>query len=574
MRHQRPVNRNVHTEEIGSQKKKWRDLLPIGLLFPSPYRVGMSNLGFQLIYELVNRHPDIVCERIFSPEDGEPPRSIESSRPLSDFPVLFCSIGFEQDLPGFLKMLLQGGVAPLASSRHPEVSAGNPLIIAGGVVCFMNPEPLAPFVDAMVVGEAEPVLGGLLDFLLASWPIIERRELLARMVRIIPALYVPWAYHFDFDGEGRLLDIQVESGWPTRIKRICAEAPQVASHSQLLSPAAEFANLFLVELGRGCSRGCRFCAAGFIYRPPRLWSAESILAAFDRKPAGIDRVGLLGMEMARKDDLARVAGFLRGEGCLLSFSSLRADAVTPELLELLAASDLKTAAIAPDGPSERLRRVINKGITEDDILQSAEHLVAAGVTNLKLYFMIGLPSETEEDLVEMVALVRKVAQRVAVPGRARGRLSTLTLSINPFVPKPWTPFQFHPFAGLAELKGAQDFLRRNLSGEPNLKMMGEKPERAYLQAVLSRGDRRLAGVLMTLAERGGNWRQIFKRVALDPDSFCRRRGEKELLPWEIIDHGVKREYLIAEYHRSLKGLATPPCQTETCRRCGVCHDPS
>lgn len=568
MRHYRPPVSALFPTERGIWKKDWRGRLPIGLIFPSHYGVGMSNLGFQLVYDQINNHPDLVCERIFLPEAGGRPLSIESSRPLADFPILFVALSFEQNLPDLLGMLLAAGIEPLAEDRRSaKIGPGSPLIIGGGVACFINPEPLAPFVEAILVGEAEELLPPLLEKLLG---VIDRSVLLAELVGL-RGCYVPEYYDFAYDQNGVLSGITARSGAPKRVRRVALTDCDQSGYSRLVSPAAEFADLFLVELGRGCSRGCRFCAAGFVYRPPRLWSSEAINGALNQRPEGISRVGLLGMEMARPDDLQKVAERLLAEGCRLSFSSLRADALTPELLRLLAGSGLKTVAIAPDGGSERLRRVINKGITREDVLQAATRLVAAGIVNLKLYFMIGLPTETLDDLEEMLVMIKEVREIMMVPGRSRGRLANLTLSINPMVPKAWTPFQYHPFTTPLELKMKLNFLRRGLSGVANLKIMGEKPENAYLQAVLARGDRRLAPALLAYASRGGNWQQVFRGQGVIPEHYALRpRAREELLPWEIIDQGMESGYLWSEYQRALEARTSPVCEVSRCRRCGIC----
>jgi radical SAM superfamily enzyme YgiQ (UPF0313 family) len=573
MRHRRPAANNNFSSERGSWKKNWKGRLPVALVFPNTYGVGMSNLGLQLVYDLVNQGPDLVCERIFLPENDERPLSVESSRPLADFPVILCSLSFEQDIPSLVRMLLMAGLAPLAADRrHAEIAPGTPLIIGGGVCCFINPETVAPFVEMLVIGEAEPVLPAILERLLEKGATAGRRELLRRMATELPGCYVPQFYRFHYGPDQILARIDVEPGLPARVQRLGIAAPAIAAHSRVLSPAAEFADLYMVELGRGCSKGCRFCAAGFVYRPPRLWSAPAILAAVAERPAGVDRIGLLGMEMVRTTELQEVAERLLLDGCRLSFSSLRADVIGDSLLELLAGSGLKTVAIAPDGGSERLRRVINKGITREDVLLGAERLIKAGIVNLKLYFMIGLPTETEDDLDEMMALVAEVRALMTIPGRARGRLSTLTLSINPFVPKAWTPFQYHPFAGVGLLKKKLKYLRQGLQRLANLKIMGEKPDNAFMQAILARGDRRLAPALLDYAKAGGNWPQVLRRNGLQPELFATRpRPRAELFPWEVIDHGIKRDYLWAEYQRALAGRATGPCETSRCRRCGVCR---
>ncbi|MFO7605158.1 MAG: radical SAM protein [Desulfurivibrionaceae bacterium] len=572
MRHRRPDASHEFPRERGSWKKSWKGRLPVGLLFPNTYGVGMSNLGLQLVYELVNQNPDLVCERIFLPDGEDKPLSVESSRPLADFPVILCSISFEQDIPSLVRMLISAGLEPLAEERQEAgIESGRPLIIGGGVCCFINPETVAPFFDMLVIGEAEPVLPAILERLSAAGKNLDRRELLRRMAVELPGCYVPRFYHFKYGPDQILREIEVEPGIPRRVKRLGIEAPEVAGHSAVLTPAAEFADLYMVELGRGCSKGCRFCAAGFVYRPPRLWSGSAIVSAIEERPEGADKIGLLGMEMVRSGELQKVAERLLLDGCQLSFSSLRADVIGDSLLTLLAGSGLKTVAIAPDGGSERLRRVINKGISREDVLRGAEKLVKAGIVNLKLYFMIGLPTEIDADLDEMAKLVTEVREIMNIPGRARGRLSTLILSINPFVPKAWTPFQYQPFAGVNLLKKKLKYLRQALKGVANLKIMGENPNNAFLQAVLARGDRRLAPALIELATVGGNWRQAMRKNGINPEHYAlRSRDRFELLPWEVIDHGIKGDYLWAEYQRALAGRATGPCETSRCRRCGVC----
>lgn len=548
--------------------------MPVALIFPNRYGLGNSNLGFQLVYALVNSLPGFVCERFFY-QDNQPPVSLESRRPLRDFPILLCSLSFEQDFLNLLALFLAGGIEPLSEKRSANTSRfrpGQPLVIGGGVASFINPEPLAPFVDLFVVGEAEPILPQLMEYLAEHLTTEDPEELLRGIVRIFSGCYVPRFYTMHY-GEGGVLNrVEADPEVPTRVRRVVLEKSQVAGHSQLLSPDAEFANLFLTELGRGCSRGCRFCAAGFVYRPPRLWSAESILAGLAERPEDIKRVGLLGMEMARGEDLARIADYLLGEGCALSFSSLRADAISNELCHLLAQSNLKSAAIAPDGGSERLRRVINKGISEQDVLCAAEALARAGINHLKLYFMIGLPTETEDDLAELLLLTDKVRKTLLGVGRETGRMGNITLSVNSFVPKAWTPFQFHGFAPLTTLKNRIKFLRKGVVGMANTRLVVDQPANAFYQAVLARGDRKVGLALYAMLQGGQNWRQTMQGCGINPEEYAmRQRGQEELFPWEIIDHGINRQYLWAEYQKGLEEKSTIACDTAQCKRCGVCH---
>jgi radical SAM superfamily enzyme YgiQ (UPF0313 family) len=574
MRQRQPASCDLLASEKGTQRKKWKGLLPVALIFPNRYALGNSNLGFQLVYALVNSLPGFVCERFFSHAD-QAPVSLESGRPLRDFPILLCSLSFEQDFVNLLAMFIAGGIEPLAEKRTANTKRfrpGEPLIIGGGVASFINPEPLAPFVDLFVVGEAEPILPQLMAHLADHLTAEEPEALLRKIVREFSGCYVPRFYTMHYGKDGILKRIEPDPEVPSRVRRLVLEESPVAGHSKLLSPEAEFANLFLAELGRGCSRGCRFCAAGFVYRPPRLWSAESILAGLAERPQDIKRVGLLGMEMARSEDLARIAEYLLGEGCALSFSSLRADAISSELCHLLAQSRLKSAAIAPDGGSERLRRVINKGISEQDVLCAAEALARAGINHLKLYFMIGLPTETEDDLAELLLLTDKVRQTLLGVGRETGRMGNITLSVNSFVPKAWTPFQFHGFAPVTALKKSIKFLRKGVAGMANTRLVVDQPGNAFYQAVLARGDRRVGLALYAMLQSGQNWRQAMRGYGVDPEEYAmRQRGQEELFPWEIIDHGIDRHYLWAEYQKALAEKSTIACDTTQCRRCGVCH---
>ena len=569
--------------EIGTVRKKWTGRIPVALLYPNTYPVAVSNLGFQLVYDLLNREEDVVCERFVYPEDGRPLRSLESSRPLSDFPLVFGSISFEHDYPRLAAMLAAGTIPPLAAERAQTVGPGHPLVVLGGVGVFLNPEPLALFADLMVIGEAEGVLGPLMRAL-ADYGRVPRDRLLLRIGASLPGCYVPAFYRFSFADHGAVREIAAPPELPARVVKVVAPEMETAAHSILLSPEAEL-GMYMVELGRGCSRGCRFCAAGFIYRPPRLWSADAVLAGLAQRPERIDRIGLLGMEMAGSETVDRIAGYLREHGCALSFSSLRADRITDQTLALLAASNLKSVAIAADGASERLRTLINKGLREDDLVAAAERLVTAGIFHLKLYVMIGLPTETDEDLDELIRLVDRLQATILPVGRARGRVSELTLSINCFVPKPWTPFQYAAFGGLAAtaaagtgtaqallaLKEKIRYLRRMLTPKANLRLKFDHPDQALQQAVYARADRRIGPALLAIGG-GLGFKQACKRYRIDPWQFAiRPRDREERMCWEVVDHGIRPGYLWEEYQRALHGRPTPPCEPAICRRCGVCH---
>jgi len=570
--------------ETGTVRKKWKGRLPVALLYPNSYPLAVSNLGFQLVYRLLNSFEHIVCERFVYPAEQEPFRSLESSRPLSDFPLVFGSISFEHDFPRLAAMLVAGAVKPYAADRDRTVAAGSPLVVLGGVGVFMNPEPLAAFADLMVIGEAEAVLPQLMAELTAP---ADRAELLQRIGTTIAGCYVSASYSFKYAADGRVLEITVADGFPKRVRKVVFAETDRAAHSELMSPAAEL-GMYMTELGRGCSRGCRFCAAGFIYRPPRLWAADAVLAGLEERPAGVDRVGLLGMEMSDEETLDRIAGYLQENGCSLSFSSLRADRISNRLLELLSASGLKSVAIAPDGSSQRLRQVINKGLSEHDLLAAAVALVEAGIYTLKLYVMIGLPTETEQDLAELVSLIQRVREKILPIGRRRGRVCEIILSVNSFVPKPWTPFQYLSFGGLdretavrernthaavAVLKKKIRYLKKNLSRLANLHVKVDRPGQVLSQAVFSRADRRIAPVLLDIGTGKRSFKQAMKAHGLDAWQYAiRPRTANELFCWQVVDHQIADGYLYRELEKALVGKATRPCDTTRCRRCGVCNE--
>lgn len=583
----RPTSSNILASETGTIRKKWKGRLPVALLYPNTYPLAVSNLGFQLVYSLLNGQDGIVCERLIYPDAGQPLRSLESNRSLTDFTVVCVSVSFEHDFSRLAGMLAVGGIEPFAGKRSQTIAPGAPLVIFGGVAMFMNPEPVAPFADCMVIGEAEPVLADL--FLILSKGVVDgtKREDILKRCAAVTGCYVPSLYSFFYDNDGRVKEIITEVGAPARVSKVVQQEATCAAHSMQLSPVAEL-GMYMTELGRGCSRGCRFCAAGFIYRPPRLWTAGAIVAAINSRPAHIDRVGLLGMEMANADTLDHIAAILQEQQCTLSFSSLRADRISSQLIDLLAISNLKSVAIAPDGASERLRRVINKGLSEKDLLSAAEKLVSAGIVHLKLYVMIGLPTETEADLAELIEMLGRLRQVILVPARKQGRMSEMTLSVNSFVPKPWTPFQYLPYGGISQeqahsgkdtsaavlaLKQKIRYLRRMIKKIPNIRLKVDRPERVLEQAVFSRGDRRLAGVLLDMGTGKYTFKQAMKAHGLSSWQYAvRPRPAGEMMCWEVLDHGIAEGYLYSELERAFKEKTTVPCDTSRCRRCGVCGD--
>ncbi len=582
------TSRQLLADEKGSYLKKWTGRVAVGLIYPNRYEIGMSNLGFQLVYSLINNIDHFVCERFFLPAKGEKIRSFESERTMDQFPLLLYSVSFEDDYANLVRILLGGGVEPFAKKRDRLISPSSPMVIGGGVATFLNPEPLAPFTDLFVIGEAEPLLAKLLEYMVQQLDSGNRNKLLKEAARTFSSCYVPSLYHPIFGDSGHQEGLRPEPATPERIQKVIVGDSRESAHSQLLSPHAEFSNLFLTELGRGCSRGCRFCAAGFIYRPPRLWDSEAVIAGLEQRPDSIKRIGLLGMEMADNKSLSYLSEYLLESGCSLSFSSLRADRISGALVDLLGKSGLKSVAIAPDGASERLRQVINKGMDEGDILTACRNLAEAGLYKLKIYLMIGLPTEEIDDLDEMIGLIQKIQGIMEPMGKKRGRLCEIQLSVNCFIPKPWTPFQFHCFGvssrlregevrlvkeSIKTLKQKISYLRKSIAAMSNVRLRCDNPEKVVFQAVLAKGDRRLAGVLFDMAATNLSWKRAMKNNNLTAEQFILTgTGESTFVPWSIIDHGINMKYLYREYTRSFSGQTTKPCDTKICRSCGVCRE--
>ena len=555
--------------EIGTIRKSWHQKISIALVYPNRYHVGMSSLGYQTLYDLLNGLDHVVCERAFLPEgkgaETVRPVLIESGRPIADADIIAFSISFENDYPHLLTILDQAGI-PL---RSGERSAKHPLVIAGGVACFLNPEPIAPFIDCFLLGEAEGILP---RFFQVFEPGTDKQELLKNLACQVPGAYVPAFYHARYHADGTLATFEPLEDVPLKIKRVYLKnLDQISTSSAVLTPHTTFDRSFLIEVGRGCPHGCRFCSAGFIYRPPRFRSMAQLKQTIDRGARLTDRIGLVGAAVSDLPEIEELCAKFNDQNIRISFSSLRADRLTPGLLSILKKSDVKTATIAPEVGSERMRRVINKGITEKDVLTAATMLVENGIPNLKLYFMIGLPGETGADIDAIIKLAKQIKHRFLTSSRARKHIGTITISLNSFVPKPATPFQWAAMDEVGTLKKKIKTIKNELKKVANLRINSDIPRWAYLQAMFSRGDRKVADILLMAHANKGNWAQTFKTAPVNADFYVlRERNLDEKLPWDFIDHGIKKSYLRQEYQRAKQELTTPGCQVETCRMCGVC----
>ncbi len=557
-----------HGAETGAIRKNWKGKISIALVYPNRYAVGLPNLGFQTVYGLCNSMEMVVCERMFLPDTHDtPPVSIESSRPLAQFDIVAFSISFENDYLNVPVLLKTAGI-PLRSSERGDRW---PMVIAGGAACIINPEPIAHFIDCFLIGEAEILLPPFMSHISSG---CTRDELLDQLARHLPGAYIPAFYEDRYTPEGNFEGLFPLKNAPQKVPRVFApEIDRFQTQSMVIAPQSPFGNSHLIEVSRGCPHGCRFCAAGFIYRPPRFRSLSALEPCIHAGADVSDRIGLVGAAVSDLPDLERLCEQARQAGVQISFSSLRADALTPGIVAALAASRVKTATIAPDAGSDRMRRVINKGITESHILEAAAALVSAGIPNLKLYFMIGLPTETSADIDAIVILCRKIKEVFLERSRKTGHIGSITVSVNAFIPKPFTPFQWAAMDRKDVLKRKLATVLHGLKSEPNMRVEANNFREAAISAVLSRGDRKISELLEKTLKSGGNWGRTFRETPqFRLSSYIYQEKPMDApLPWDHIVTGISKNFLENEYKKALHGNTSPPCSMNSgCRLCGVC----
>jgi len=576
--------------EWNSIVKDWESThIRIALAYPDLYEIGMSNMALPILYDLLNNQPDVLAERVYAPwvdmqsvmqSKGIPLLSLESKHPLKDFDIIGFSLGYELTYTNVLNMLHLAQIPPLAAER-----SSHPLVIAGGS-CALNPEPMADFFDFFVIGDGEEVLLELLNSF-RNWTGQDKRAAkkeLLRQVATIPGIYVPSLYQVEYQADGlpKSITPTVAEAEPHIQQRIVRKLPPPVS-----KPAVPYIEVVhdrgAIEISRGCSRGCRFCHAGTIYRPVRERPHEEVLQAVGEliTNCGYDEISLVSLSTSdypHIDELvARLAQRYHRHNIALSLPSLRIDSSSVKLINSLPSRRKTGLTFAPEAGSERLRRVINKPSSEDELMETAATAFDNGWTNLKLYFMLGLPTETADDVEGITELVNRVH---SLGSKANGKRPQLRISAATFVPKPHTPFQWVTQESEQQLNSKHELLKGGLRRK-GIRLSWQDPKASLLEAVLSRGDRRLGKVIYRAWQLGStfdawnehfnyeNWLRAFAETGLEPAFYAQReRPLDELLPWAHIDVGLTTAFLKREYHRALQGTETPDCRYN-CNACGL-----
>ncbi len=548
--------------EVGGVRKNHAGRLRVALAFPNSYFVGMSNLGLQTVYRLFNAHDRVVCERVFLPPKSEgtgrssgrdPLVTIESQTPVAEFDIFAFSVSFEWDYTNVVTMLRQAGLKPRAADR----TAHDPLVIVGGAVTFVNPEPLAPFADVIAAGEGEVLVPSLLDALADA---DDRQDLLRRLAQK-RGFYVPSFYDVTYDGPGKIAAITPKpgTGAPAIVQKAAVKTTEMLDPpaTQIFTPDTEFGARFLVEVVRGCANLCRFCWAGYNYLPVRAFPADRILELAAAARPYATRVGLVSIALCDHPEIERILKALVDMGYGISPASLRVEDLTEPIVSLLHQSGERSITIAPETGSDRLRRVINKTVDNAEILDKTRLIFGAGMENLKLYYMVGLPTETADDLAAIRDLTLEMRDEMLRHAKARGTIGRIVASVNPLVPKPGTTYQWLPMTDTAAIERTIQTLRELVSGVDNVYFNIKSERHSYYQGLLSLGDRRVSDVIEAAERNGGQWRAAVAEVGLDADAYLYRdRSGDAFLPWQIIDGGMKETFFRSEFDKSLRAEQT------------------
>ncbi len=557
--------------EVGYISKPHAGRLRVALCFPNTYFVGMSNLGLQTVYRLFNAREDVVCERVFLPPKQElkamgdrrlPLVSLESQTPVNDFDVFAFSVSFEWDYTNVLTMLGLANIPVFAKDR----TARHPLIVIGGAVTFVNPEPLALFADVIAAGEGEVLVPALADALRGrTHEGHAGRDAALRELTTQRGFYIPSFYDVRYAEEGHILAFEPKAGTgaPPIVRKAAVRTTEALDPpaTTIFTPDTEFGSRFLVEVVRGCANLCRFCWAGYNYLPVRAFPAERILALAEAAKPYSSKAGLVSIALCDHPQIEQILDGLAGMGYSISPASLRLDDLTPGIVRRLKESGEKSLTIAPETGSDRLRRVINKTVTNDEILAAADMIFSEGIENLKLYFMIGLPTETDEDLQAIRDLTLQLHERLLAHARERGRIGRIIASVNPLVPKPGTAYQWLAMDRPDVIDRKIRRMRELTAGVDNVYFNIKSERHSFYQALMSLGDRRVAPAIVAAERNGGNWRAAVAEAGVDAEFFVfRDRQADPVLPWDIIDGGQRSTFFRNELDKAMKAEWTLPAK--------------
>lgn len=559
------IRKNLISKETVLVPKKTFGSVPINvaLIYPNTYKIGMSNLGFHSIFYQVNSRDDALCHRAFFSLKNSIDNyinTLEADKPINEYDIIGFSTSFELDYINILKILDTMGIPLLSKERQW------PLIMAGGPALTCNPEPLADFIDFFVIGEGEEIIHEIIETY-REHKSSGKDEILEALAQI-EGVYVPQFCNVDYDEMENIVDIKIHPGVQIPVKRRWIKnLDDYNTESVVLTPYTEFKNMFLLEVSRGCGRNCRFCMAGYCYRVPRQRSLDKVLERAEYGARFMQKIGLVGAAVSDYHFIDKLAEELIKRQIKFSVSSLRADSLQEPLMAALAYSGHKTLTVAPEAGSERLRRVINKGISEEDVVNAAKLAQKFGIKNLKLYYIIGLPYEKTEDIDEMIGFL------VVLKNTFKNSYSNLTVSINPFIPKPFTPFQW---IGMEDIKSLNEKIKliQNKLKPHGIKVIFESPRMSEIQAGLARGNRRTAKLLYEIYKNGAT-NSAFSKAKINGkglEFYAHREIEKKaVLPWDHINIGLPKAYFLNEYNRAINGQATEKCTEEKCQKCRICQ---